>query len=258
MTLLGLLLAVVMGLALGLLGGGGSILAVPILVYALGFGAREAVAASLLVVGLTSLFGAAEFWRQGRVKLRVALVFGPIAAAGAYVGARLAGSLSGAVQISLFAVVMLAAAFFMFRNGEPEEDGKQTSSKGSVSCLLLRFAAPGMGVGILTGLVGVGGGFLVVPALVLLGDVTMQAAVGTSLLVIAMNSFAGFAGYLGETQIPYGFLGLFTALAVAGSFAGAYLVRFVPQHALKRGFAVLLVVMALFILYENRQAIPFV
>ncbi len=241
-----------------LLGGGGAILAVPILVYALGFGAREAVAASLLVVGLTSLFGAAEFWRQGRVKLRVALVFGPIAAVGAYAGAHLAGFLSGAVQLSLFAVVMLAAAFFMFRNGEPEEDGKETSSKGSVGCLLLRFAAPGLGVGILTGLVGVGGGFLVVPALVLLGDVTMQAAVGTSLLVIAMNSFAGFAGYLGETQIPYGFLALFTALAVAGSFAGAYLVRFVPQHALKRGFAVLLVVMALFILYENRQAIPFV
>ena len=258
MTLLGLLLAVVMGLARGLLGGGGSILAVPILVYALGFGAREAVAASLLVVGLTSLFGAAEHWRQGRVKLRVALVFGPVAAAGAYLGARLAGFLSGAVQLSLFAVVMLAAAFFMFRNGESGKDGEGTPSEGSVGRLLLRFAAPGMGVGILTGLVGVGGGFLVVPALVLTGEVTMQAAVGTSLFVLAMNSFAGFAGYLGETEIPWAFMSLFAALAVAGSFAGAYLARFVPQHALKRGFAVFLVVMALFILYENRAVIPFV
>ena len=257
MTLLGLLLAVVMGLALGLLGGGGSILAVPILVYALGFGAREAVAASLLVVGTTSLVSAAEHWRQGRVMLRVALVFGPIAAAGAYLGARLAGLLSGAVQLSLFAVVMLAAAFFMLRNGEPEEDGKETPAKGPVRRLLPRFAVPGMGVGLLTGLVGVGGGFLIVPALVLLGEVTMQAAVGTSLLVIAMNSFAGFAGYLGETEIRWGTLALFTALAVAGSFAGAYLARFVPQHALKRGFALLLVVMALFIFYENRQVIPF-
>nr|MDQ3316902.1 sulfite exporter TauE/SafE family protein [Actinomycetota bacterium] len=92
---------------------------------------------------------------------------------------------------------------------------------------------------------------------VLLGEVMMQAAVGTSLVVIAMNSFAGYAGYLGETEIPYAFLGLFTAMAVAGSFAGAYLVRFVPQHALQRGFAVFLVVMASFILYENRQVIPF-
>lgn len=251
MTLLGLLLAVFMGLALGLLGGGGSILAVPILVYALGFGAREAVAASLAVVGLTSLFGAAEHWRKGHVRLRVALVFGPIAAAGAYLGARLAGFLSGAVQLSLFGAVMLAAAFFMFRNDGPDEDCEKSSSDGSVGRLLLRFAAPGMGVGVLTGLVGVGGGFLIVPALVLLGEVPMGAAVGTSLLVIAMNSFAGFAGYLGKAEIPWGLMSVFAGLAVAGSFAGAYLVRFVPQHALKRGFAVFLVVMAAFILYEN-------
>lgn len=258
MTFLGLVLAVFMGLALGLLGGGGSILAVPIFVYALDFGAREAIAASLLVVGLTSLFGAVEHWRKGRIKLRVALIFGPIAAAGAYVGARVASFLSGAIQLSLFAVVMLAAAYFMWRNDGPDKDGVEPSSGGSVGPLLLRFAAPGIGVGILTGLVGVGGGFLVVPALVLLGGVAMEAAVGTSLLVIAMNSFAGFAGYLGETEIPWGFLALFTALAVAGSFAGAYLARFVPQDALKRGFAVFLIVMALFILYENRGVIPIV
>ena len=251
MTLLGLLLAVFMGLALGLLGGGGSILAVPILVYALGFGAKEAVAAGLAVVGLTSLFGAAEHWREGRVKLRVALVFGPIAAAGAYLGAHLAGFLSGAVQLSLFGAVMLIAAFFMFRNDGPDGDDKESSSDGSVWRLLLRFAVPGMGVGVLTGLVGVGGGFLIVPALALLGEVPMEAAVGTSLLVISMNSFAGFAGYLGKAEIPWGLMSLFAALAVAGSFAGAYLVRFVPQHALKRGFVVFLIVMALFILYEN-------
>lgn len=251
MTFLGLLLAVFMGLALGLLGGGGSILAVPILVYALGFGAKEAVAASLAIVGLASLFGAAEHWREGNMRLRVALVFGPIAAVGAYLGARLAGFLSGAVQLSLFAVVMLIAAFFMFRNGESDEDCEEPPSDGSVGRLLLRFSAPGMGVGVLTGLVGVGGGFLIVPVLALLGGIPIEAAVGTSLLVIAMNSFAGFAGYLGKAEIPWGIMSLFTTLAVAGSFAGVYLVRFVPQHTLKRGFAVFLVVMALFILYEN-------
>lgn len=254
MTLLALLLAVVMGLALGLLGGGGSILAVPILVYAMGFGAKEAVAASLAVVGLTSLFEAAEHWREGHVRLRVALVFGSIAAAGAYLGAHLAGFVSGTVQLSLFGAVMLVAAFFMFRNDGPGEDGKESSSDGSVGRLLLRFAAPGLGVGVLTGLVGVGGGFLIVPALVLLGEISMQAAVGTSLLVIAMNAFAGFAGYLGKVEIPWALMSLFAALAVAGSFAGAYLTRLVSQHTLKRGFAILLIMMALLILYENGSA----
>ncbi len=254
MTILGLLLAVFMGLALGLLGGGGSVLAVPILVYALGFGAKEAVAASLVVVGVTSLFGAAEHWRGGHVQLRVAGVFGPIAAAGAYLGAHLAGFLGGAVQLSLFGGVMLVAAFFMFRNDE-SEDYEKSVSDGSLGRLLLRFAVPALGVGVLTGLVGVGGGFLIVPALVLLGGVPMGAAVGTSLPIISMNSFAGFAGYLGKAEIPWGLMSIFAVLAVAGSFAGAYLVRFVPQHTLKRGFAVFLILMALFILYENASGL---
>ena len=251
MTFLGLLLAVVMGLALGLLGGGGSVLAVPILVYALGFGAKQAVAASLVVVGLTSLFGAAEHLRKGRVNLRVALVFGPIAAAGAYLGAHLSGFLSGEAQLSLFAAVMLAAAFFMLRDGETGKSDENHPSNDSAGRLLLRFALPGSGVGLLTGLVGVGGGFLVVPALVLLGGIPMEATVGTSLLVIAMNSFAGFAGYLGKAEIPWGIVSVFAALSVAGTFAGAYLAHFVPERALKRAFAVFLIGMALFILYEN-------
>lgn len=249
------LLAVLMGLALGLLGGGGSILAVPILVYAAGLGAKEAIAASLVVVGLTSLFGAAGHWREGRVRLNAALAFGPVAAVGAYAGARLASYLSGAVQLSLFAVVMFVAAYFMWRNGEPGKDGRPDLTDGSVGRLLLRCSVPGMAVGILTGLVGVGGGFLVVPVFVLLGQVPMQTAVGTSLLVIAMNSFAGFAGYLGEVEIPWGIVSLFSVLAILGTFAGAYLVRFVPQHALKRAFAAFLVVMAIFILYENAGGI---
>ena len=254
MTFLGLLLAVFMGLVLGLLGGGGSILAVPILVYALGFGTKEAVAASLVIVGLTSFFGAAEHWREGHIRLRVALVFGSFAAAGAYLGAQLAGFLSGAVQLSLFAVVMLVAAFFMFRDNEPDDDSKDSFSGGSTRRLLLWLAAPGLGVGVLTGLVGVGGGFLIVPALVLIAEVPMEAAVGTSLLIIAMNSFAGFAGYLGQAEMQWALMALFTALAVAGSFAGAYLVRFVPSDALQKAFAVFVVVMAVFILYENRGA----
>ena len=133
MTVLGLLLAVFMGLALGLLGGGGSILAVPIFIYVLGFGAKEAIAASLSMVGVTSLFGSAEHWREGHVRLRVALVFGSFAAAGAYLGAQMASFLSGAGQLSLFAAVMLAAAYFMLRRNGQSEVGKDTSSNGSTS-----------------------------------------------------------------------------------------------------------------------------
>ena len=259
MAIIGLLLAALMGVTLGLLGGGGSILAVPILNYALGFGAKEAIASSLAVVGATSLFGAASHWREGRVRLRTGLVFGLVAMAGAYLGARyLAPFLSGATQLALFGVVMLVAAFFMFCEGESARDAAGAEKGSLASAYLLLLFALGGAVGILTGLVGVGGGFLIVPALVLLAKVPMKEAVGTSLLVIAMNSFAGFAGYLGEVSFQWGLMVLFAALAVAGSFGGTYLVRFVPQGALKRSFAVFLIIMAVFILYENRGAIPFV
>jgi uncharacterized membrane protein YfcA len=113
----------------------------------------------------------------------------------------------------------------------------------------------GIAVGILTGLVGVGGGFLIVPALVLLGKLPMKQAVGTSLLVIAMKSAAGFYGYLGQVEVPWAFMGLFTLVAIAGIFAGTYLVRFVSQAQLKRSFAVFLIVMGAFILWQNRGVV---
>jgi uncharacterized membrane protein YfcA len=250
MTILGFALAALIGLVLGLLGGGGSILTVPILVYILGFGAKEAIAASLAVVGTVSLFGAIGHGRAGNVDLRLALLFGLFAMAGAYLGSGyLAPFFSGAVQLTLFAVVMLLAALSMFR-GRTEEARNAPGEPPGVSFPLT--IAVGLAVGILTGLVGVGGGFLIVPALVLLARVPMKEAVGTSLLVIAMNSAAGFVGYLGQVEIPWAFLALFTAVAIGGIFAGTYLVRFVSQAQLKRAFAVFLVVMGVFILWQNR------
>jgi uncharacterized protein len=115
----------------------------------------------------------------------------------------------------------------------------------------------GLAVGVLTGLVGVGGGFLIVPALVVLGKVPMKEAVGTSLVVIAMKSAAGFAGYFGQVEIRWSYLAMFTAVAIAGSLGGTYLVRYVPQGVLKKAFAVFLIVMGIFILYQNRGAVPF-
>lgn len=246
---LGLLMAVVIGLSLGLLGGGGSILTVPVLVYALGFGVKEAIVMSLAVVGVTSLFGAAGHWRAGNVNLRVAAIFGSVAMGGTYLGARLAVYFSGTAQLILFAAVMLAAAYFMFR-GTPPVMAHPGSGKMPVGLI----AVEGLAVGILTGLVGVGGGFLIVPALVVLGGVAMKEAVGTSLVVIAMKAAAGLLGYLGQVDVSWGFVAIFTAAAIAGSVGGSYLVRFIPGGALRKGFAVFLVLMGAFILFENRGA----
>lgn len=249
MTIVGLALGALIGLSLGLLGGGGSILTVPIFVYVLGIEAKSAIAMSLAVVGATSLFGAAGHWRAGNVDGRVAAVFGAVAMVGTYAGARLAAFFSGAAQLTLFATVMLAAAYFMFRPVR-----LTPSDKGGVPqrMPLGLVMVEGLAVGVLTGLVGVGGGFLIVPALVLLGKLPMKQAVGTSLLVIALKSAAGFVGYLGQVEVQWAFMAAFTAVATAGILAGTYLVRFVPQATLQRAFAVFLVAMGTMILYQNR------
>jgi uncharacterized membrane protein YfcA len=256
MILLGLALAALVGLSLGLLGGGGSILTVPIFVYVLGFGAKEAIAMSLAVVGTTSLFGVAGHWRARNVNLRVALFFGAITMVGAFLGSRLAVFLSDATQLTLFALVMLLASFFMFRGRRVREDdgGVATPAWSARQALLLTLA--GIVVGVLTGVVGVGGGFLIVPALVLLARVPMKEAVGTSLLVISLNAASGFAGYLGQVEVAWALMGAFTAIAVAGILVGTRLVRYVPQEALRRAFAIFLVLMGALVLYQNRGTLP--
>lgn len=254
MTILGFALAAIIGLSLGLMGGGGSILTVPIFVYVLGFAAKPAIAMSLPVVGATSLVGALGHWRAGNVLLRQAFLFGAIAMAGSYLGARLAVFISGAAQLMMLAFVMLAAAASMLRskrNDPPQTDG-EVGPAHKTSLPIGKILVVGLTVGVLTGIVGIGGGFLIVPALVVLGRVPMKQAVGTSLLVIAMNSISGFAGYFGTVEIPWGFLTVFTAVAIAGILVGTHLVRFVSAMALKRGFAVFLLVIGSFMLYQNR------
>ena len=243
MLALGLALAAAIGLSLGLLGGGGSILTVPVLVYVLGYDAKPAIAMSLLVVGATSLIGAALHWRLGNVRVGMAFTFGLLAMVGAYVGAKLSVLLGGSVQLALLAVVMTAAAASMLRSRhEPES---------IASWRPVLFISVALGVGVLTGLVGIGGGFLVVPALVLLARVPMRQAVGTSLLVIAMNAASGFAGYFGLVDLDWSFLAEFTAAAVAGTLAGTTLNAHVPQSALRRGFAALVFAVGGFTLYRN-------
>lgn len=256
MIALGIVLAALVGLSLGLLGSGGSILTVPIFVYILNFEAKEAIAMSLAVVGITSLFGAIGHWRIGNVNLRVALTFGSVAMVGTFLGARLSTYVSGAIQLTLFAIVMLSAAYFMLRSRMVSAE--RDAASRHVADAHMPFAhivIEGLAVGIITGLVGVGGGFLVVPALVLLGGLPMNQAVGTSLLVIAMKSTTGFVGYLDQVSIEWGMMAVFSGVAVAGILAGSYLMRFVPQEVLKHSFAMFLIFMGVFILFQNRAVL---
>jgi uncharacterized protein len=170
---------------------------------------------------------------------------------GAFAGAKLASFLSGPAQLVLLAVVMLAAAGSMLRRGRDARGNE--AHAGTPQFVLL--AAIALAVGALTGLVGIGGGFLIVPALVLLARVPMREAVGTSLLVIAMNSASGFAGYVGTVDLDWRFLAGFTAVAIVGALAGTALAARVPQVALKRAFAVLLLAVGGFVLYQNRGAL---
>jgi hypothetical protein len=245
--LLSVALGFLAGLSLGLLGGGGSILTVPILVYVLGFEAKAAIAGSLAVVGLVSLVGAWRHARAGQVDGRTALVFGVVAMAGAFGGARSARLVSGEAQLVLFATVMFAVAGFMLW-GRPPAERRGAARPGVV-------ALAALGVGALTGLVGIGGGFLIVPALVLFLDVPIKRAVGTSLLVIFFNAAAGFVGYLGQVALPWGVLAAFGLCAVAGIVAGSHLVHYVSSRVLRRTFAFFLVAVALWMLARTLPAV---
>ncbi len=244
--MLTLAFAIVIGVALGMLGGGGSILTVPVFTYVAGLDPKVAIASSLPVIAVISAVGAFGHWRAGHVQVRTALVFGVLTMLGGFTGARLAVLLSGRLQLLIFAAIMLVAAVSMLRAGrERAADAEPVSLKFGTLLPL------GLGVGALTGLVGVGGGFLIVPALTQLGGLPMHRAVGTSLLVIALNSFAGTLGYLGQVALPFPLLIPFTALAVGGILIGSVAARRVPHAALRRAFAVLLLLVAAFILSQN-------
>lgn len=241
--------AALIGVLLGALGGGGSILTVPVLVYVLGFDAKPAIAMSLLLVGLTSAVGSVGHWRAGHVEIRPALIFGLFAMAGASVGAGLSSYVPGTVQLTMLAAVMVAAAVSMLRSrprGPTVADGPRPSARPILLVGLIPLA-----IGALTGLVGIGGGFLFVPALVLLARVPMRDAVGTSLVVISMNAAAGFAGYLGHVPIPWGFVATFVTAATAGILGGVWLVGVVPQRTLQRAFGIFLLAVAGLMFYET-------
>jgi uncharacterized protein len=204
---------------------------------------------SLAVVAATSAFGTAGHWRVGHVNVRIASVFGGVAMLGTLFGVRLARFIPGTTQMLIFGAVMLAAAAFMLR-GRPRchEDGG--ADVGSPVISAIKVVPAGLLVGSLTGIVGVGGGFLIVPALVLL-QMPLREAVGTSLLVITGTCVVGFLGYLGHVRLDWVAVALVAAGTLPGIAMGSYLHEFVPQSVLRRGFAVFLVVMAAFIFIES-------
>lgn len=245
MLLTALALSLLIGVALGLLGGGGSILTVPILTYVVGMDTKVAIASSLFVVAVTSATGAIAHARAGRVRWRTGIIFGTAGMAGAYFGGRLAKYIPGHVLMVLFALMMLATAIAMLRGR------RSPTGPVAVELPVLKVILEGIVVGIVTGIVGAGGGFLVVPALVLLGGLGMETAVGTSLVVISMKSFAGFAGHLKHVDIDWKLTLMVTAAAVIGSFGGGALAGKVSPTALRRGFGVFVLVMAVFVLSKE-------
>jgi len=241
--------ALLVGLVLGLLGSGGSILTVPVLVYLVGEPSKLAIAESLGIVALISLVGAMPFAIRGMVSWRSVGLFGGPGIVGTYLGAYLSQFMVGALQLALFAGVMLLAAVMMFRDDSAIGDSPGLRAFWKVML-------DGLGVGVLTGLVGVGGGFLIVPALVLLCGLSMRRAIGSSLLIIALKSISGFVKYVdvmaeAGLSIDWSLVGLFSAVGVVGSIVGGRIGAYVPQARLKRGFAVFLVIMGVAILGQN-------
>lgn len=246
MIALTIALAVFVGVALGLLGGGGSILTVPLLAYVAGMDAKQAIATSLLVVGVTSAIGAISHARAGRVQWRTGLIFGGAGMVGAYGGGLLARFIPGTILLIGFAMMMIATAVAMLR-GRKNVD----ASEGGHQLPVPKIIAEGLVVGLVTGLVGAGGGFLVVPALTLLGGLPMPVAVGTSLVVIAMKSFAGLGGYLSSVQINWTAALAVTAAAVVGALVGARLTAMVNPDALRKAFGWFVLAMASVILAQE-------
>lgn len=245
-----LALSILIGLSLGVLGGGGSILTVPILVYVAGFEAKEAIAASLFVVGVTSAISVISHARNGRVMWRTGLIFGAAGMVGAFIGGLLGGFIPGQILLIAFALMMVATSIAMIRGRK--RTASSTPSEGVKRELpLKRVILDGVVVGLVTGLVGAGGGFLVVPALALLGGLPMSVAVGTSLVVISMKSFAGLAGYLTTVEINWPLTLAVTAAAIVGSLIGAQLAGRIPEAALRKGFGWFVLVMGAFVLIQQ-------
>ncbi len=243
---LDLLLGFGIGLSLGLLGGGGSILTVPALVYLVGQSPQAAVTTSLAIVGANSALGATFHHAQGTLNWRVAVIFGGVGMVVAYLAAGLSKLFSPAMLLIAFAILMLLIGGMMILRRERAAT-EQVHNHFNLPLTL----AGGAGVGLLTGVLGVGGGFLIVPALVMLVGLPMNQAIGTSLFVIAANSAAGLLGHLAGNPLDMTLTVVFVSAGLAGTFAGARLAKRLPATRLRQAFALFVMILAIFLLNDN-------
>jgi uncharacterized protein len=234
------------GLSLGLLGGGGSLLTVPALVYLVGQTPQAAISTSLAIVGANSALGAAFHHRQGSLNWQVAVVFGGSGMIVAYLSAGLSQYFSGPALLVIFALLMLFISSLMLFQTERPKLPAEKPHRGWLPALL-----GGAGVGFLTGLLGVGGGFMIVPTLVMLVGLPMYQAVGTSLVIIAANSLAGLAGHLQGGWFDLSLTLIFVSAGLMGTFVGARLAQRLPAALLRRAFAGFVIVLAIFLLIDN-------
>ncbi|MFN8344299.1 MAG: sulfite exporter TauE/SafE family protein [Spirosomataceae bacterium] len=253
--------SIFIGISLGLIGGGGSILTLPVLVYLLGINPVLSTAYSLFVVGTTSLVGSVNFMRKGLVNYKAALVFAIPSFVAVFLTRKylvpaipdslftVAGfEITKNIAIMLFfAMVMLAASYSMIKDNRKKEENTPSELQFNYPMIGLEGAV----VGVLTGIVGAGGGFLIIPALVILARLPMKMAVGTSLLIIAAKSLIGFAGDISNNTIDWSFLLEFTALSVVGIFVGSYLSRFIAGDKLKKVFGWFVLLMGVYIISKE-------
>ncbi len=235
------------GTLLGLLGGGGSIIAVPILVYCLGLDAKAAIGTSIIIVGLASLLAAWSHYRKHAVAFETALVFGATGGLGSFAGSRLAQLIPDSLQLILFAVVMALVGLLMLR---PRRSSTVESDSDEIEVALPVVLVAGLGAGLLTGLIGVGGGFIIVPALTILLRMPIRKAIGTSLLVIGINSMIGAISYASRLSLNLSILPFAIATLVAAPVAGR-LAHFIPQEKLKFSFAISLLVLSAWMLTKQ-------
>lgn len=236
--------AALIGLSLGLTGAGGSIITLPVLVYLAGVPPGEAVGLSLFVVGATAAVAAVQRWRAGDFHPRAALMFAISGMAGAWVGARFTRMVPPEMLMAGFAILMLAVASRMLLS-------RQDESKMEAECRPGRCLAAGSGVGVLTGFLGVGGGFLLMPALMKFARLPLRTATGTSLAVIAFNAASGFAAHYREQAMDWQLALVFSALAVSGSLAGNVLASRLPVRRLRQGFGAMVLLTGGWVLWRN-------
>jgi len=247
--ILGLFLSTTIGVSLGLIGGGGSIITVPVLVYVMDVDPREAISMSLAVVGVTSLIGVFLHVKKGLVAGKPGVLFASSGVLGAYCGSRLTYLVSPHILMLLFATLMVAIGIAMLVRKFPSE-----TDQGLQPIQLTKALGAGFIVGGLTGFLGVGGGFLIVPALLLFGGLRMKEAVGTSLLVIAINCVAGLFGHLHQTMFDLRLAFLVTSFAAIGTLVGFLLAGLTSPARLRAGFAVFVIVVAVVLIAKNSIA----